>query len=119
MSQNSGEYTIQENILRIGDALIVFEDNIKEALEISGMLIVLLVKRDGYFPSENVFGVNLLKRKIEWRIEKLKYETGDACPFVGIKLNNNQLYLNNWCDIYLIVDPLTGSILFQSAPAKR
>jgi hypothetical protein len=119
MSQNSGEYTIQENILRIGDALIVFEDNIKEALEISGMLIVLLVKRDGYFPSENVFGVSLSEKKMKWRIAKLKYETGDHCPFVGIKLYTNHLYLNNWCDIYLIVDPLTGSILFQSAPAKR
>jgi hypothetical protein len=119
MSQNSGEYTIQENILRIGDAPIVFEDNIKEVQEISGMLVLLTIKRDGYFPAENVFGVSLSEKKIKWRIANLKYETSDHCPFVGIKLYNNQLYLNNWCDIYLIVDPLTGSIVERSAPAKN
>jgi hypothetical protein len=119
MSQNRLAHIANGNTLRIGDVQIVFGDNIKEVLEISGMLILLTIKRDGYFPSENVFGVSLSEKKIKWHIAKLNYETGDSCPFVGIKSYNNQLYLNNWCDIYLVVDPPTGEILERSVPAKR
>lgn len=119
MSQNRLAYIANGNTLRVEDVQIVFGDNIKDVLEISGMLILLTIKRDGYFPSENVFGVSLSEKKIKWQIAKLNYDAGDSCPFVGIKFYNNQLYLNNWCDIYLIVDPLTGEILERSAPAKR
>lgn len=118
MNHNNNKYSARENILQIGDDKIVFEDNIQEILEVSNMAIVLMVGRDGYFPSENVFGVSLLEKKIKWRIAKIKYETGDECPFVGIKFVNNHLYLNNWCDITLIVDPFTGEILERSLPAK-
>ena len=98
--------------------MINFEYNIKEILEVGEMLILLMIKEDGYFPAENVFGVSLPEKKIKWRIAKLKYETGDVCPFVGMRFDSNRLYLNNWCDVYLIVDPFTGEVLKKSAPAK-
>jgi len=88
---NNKKYIVLKNSIRIEDADIVFEDDIKEVIEVSDMLILLMVKEDGYFPSENVFGVNLMEKAIKWRIAKLKYETGEICPFVGIKLHNNQL----------------------------
>jgi hypothetical protein len=82
------------------------------------MLIIRLESpRDVVF-NENVFGVNLEEKKIKWQIANLRYDTGVDCPFVGVKFSDGQLYINNWCDIYLIVDPLTGEILVRSLPSK-
>jgi hypothetical protein len=118
MENDSTKYTIQKNSLQIGETVINFEHIIKEVLKVGDMLILLLIKQDGYLPAENVFGVSLHEKKIKWQIAKLKYETGEICPFVGMKFANDQLYLNNWCDVYLIVNPFTGEILEKSAPAK-
>lgn len=112
MSQNNNRYKIQESFLIIGESKLFFEGKkIKDVLEIGGMLILLLLNLDGSFPNENVIGVSLTEKKINWQIAKLKSRSEDYCPFVGIKFYNNELYLNNWCDTYLIVEPLTGEIL--------
>jgi hypothetical protein len=60
-------------------------------------------------------GLTFLKKKSSG---KLRYDTGIDCPFVGGKFYNGQLYLHNWRDIYLIVDPSTGQILERSLSAK-
>jgi hypothetical protein len=118
MHQIHDRYKVEENILTVGDSEIKFDYPIQEVLEISNMLIVRIKKPIGIIFNENVFGVSLTERKVKWQIAKLKYGSEVYCPFVGMKYYNNQLYLNNWCDIYLIVDPLTGEILERSLPAK-
>ncbi|MDO6433256.1 hypothetical protein Q4E93_21780 [Flavitalea sp. BT771] len=118
MVKSNDKYNVQDNRLNIGDREIVFDDVIKDVLEISDMLILLMLRPDGVFHNENVFGISLTEKKIRWQIAKLKYGSEDYCPFVGIKFYDNQLYLNNWCGIYLIVDPQTGQILERSLPAR-
>jgi hypothetical protein len=117
LNKNS-RYTIQGNQLTIGDNLIKFDFPIKEFVEISDMLIMRLEIPLNKVSNENVFGVSLIEKKIKWRVAKLKYSTGTDCPFVALKLHSHKLYLYNWCDIYLIVDPLTGEILERSLPMK-
>jgi hypothetical protein len=111
MNQGNKTYNIQENKLIVWGTEIVFDYQIKEVLEMSEMLIVLILKTKGITPNRNVFGVSILQKKIKWQIEKIFSQENDInCPFVGIRNYNNLLYLNNWCDVYLIVDPLTGKI---------
>jgi hypothetical protein len=111
-------YKVNGNLLVIGDQDINFKYKINNILEVSDMLIVFLESPRETVFNENVFGVNLLEKKVKWQIAKLHYDTGVDCPFVGGKLYNGQLYLHNWCDIYLIIDPSTGEILERSLPAK-
>ena len=118
MKQNNDAYTVSENLLVMGDHQIDFKYRIKDILEISDMLIVFLESPRETVFNENVFGVDLPEKKIKWQIAKLRYDTGVDCPFVGGKYYNEQLYLHNWCDIYLIVDPVTGEILERSLPTK-
>lgn len=118
MNQNNSKYATQENILKIADSEIIFKYKINDILEVSNMLIIRLESPRGILFNENVFGVSLTEKKIKWQIAKLKYGSEVDCPFSGLKYYNNQLYLNNWCDIYLIVDPLTGEILERSLPVK-
>jgi len=85
----------------------------------SGMLIVLILKRSGITLNQNVFGVSISQKKIIWQIGKLFSENDDqSCPFVGIRNYNNKLYLNNWCDVFLIVDSLTGQVIEKGASGK-
>lgn len=117
MNQNN-RYTIKGNKLTIGDNTIKFDFLIKKFVEIDDMLVIRLEIPPKTISNENVFGISLMEKKIKWRVAKLKYSTGTDCPFVDIKLHNNKLYLYNWCDIYLIVDSLTGEILERSLPMK-
>jgi hypothetical protein len=119
MIQKNKTYSIQENKLTIRGSEIVFNHKIKEVLEIADMLIVLIMRAKGITPNRNVFGISVSKKKIKWQIGKLFPQDNDEnCPFVGIRYYNNQLYLNNWCDVYLIVDPLTGEINERGASGK-
>jgi hypothetical protein len=118
MDKNNIVYVVEENLLKIGGTSIPFKYKINEAIPVFDMLIIRLESpRDVVF-NENVFGVNMCEKKIKWQIANLRYDTGVDCPFVGVKFSDGRLYLNNWCDIYLIVDPLTGEILERSLPAK-
>jgi hypothetical protein len=113
----SDRYYIQKNRLIIGDVSeIVFDYPIRESIEIDDMLIAYLSLYEKVIPlEENVFGVSLIERKVKWQIEKRKYPSGGyskmRCPFVGIKLIDNELWLYNWCDARLKVDPPTGKVL--------
>jgi len=119
MHQLRDRYTIDENILTVGDKAITFKNPIREAIEIADMLILLTMAPKETAANRNVFGVSLTEKEVKWQVGKINEGTDENnCPFVGIKYYNNQLYLNNWCDIYLIVDPLTGEILERSLPAK-
>ena len=115
----SDRYYIQKNKLIIDDFIeIKFDFPIQESIEIGDMLIVYISFYDKVTPlEENVFGVNLKERKIKWQIEKRKYPTGGyskmRCPFIGIKLIGNELWLYNWCSARLRVDPLTGKVFEQ------
>lgn len=112
-----GNYYIQKNKLIIDDNNIIsFDYPIQESIEIGDMLIVYISLYDKVTPlEENIFGVNLVEKKIKWQVEKREYPTRGnpnmRCPFVGIKFYNNKLRLFNWCDTALIVDPLTGKVL--------
>ena len=115
----STEYIIQENKLIINDIKISFDYHIKDTLKISDMLIILILRPKGISSNKNVFGISIIEKKIKWQIEKLfPQDNNENCPFVGIKYFNNQLYLNNWCDVYLIVDPLTGKTIERGASGK-
>ena len=119
MVQNNNNYSIQGNKLIISGNEIIFDHEIKDILEISDMLIVLMLRPTGITPNRNIYGVSITTKKIKWQIAKLSAKDDDEnCPFVGIKYYKNQLYLNNWCDVYLIVDPLTGEILERGLPGK-
>jgi hypothetical protein len=118
VNQSTNKYSTFENILTIGDCQLPFKYQINEILEVPNMLIVRLESPRGVVFNENVFGISLAEKKIKWQIAKLKYGSEVQCPFVGMKFYNDQLYLNNWCDIYLIVNSLTGEILERSLPAK-
>lgn len=111
----SQEYRTEKNKLLIEDDEIVFDFSIDSYIEIEGMLIVLLDIPPKIKYNENVFGVSLFERKIKWQIEKRKYPlekfTKLNCNYNGIVAYENKARLNNWCDTYLLVDPLTGKIL--------
>jgi hypothetical protein len=115
MIQENNRYKIQENKLLIGNVEIVFDYPVDYCVEIADMLILLLEIPVKVEYNENVFGVSLSEQKIMWQIEKKKYElqkyTNLHCKYSGITIFENSLILNNWCDAYLIVDPLTGKIL--------
>ena len=118
MNQNN-KYTIQGDQLIVGNNIIKFDFPIgKEFVEINDMLILRLEKPFRVIYNENIFGVSLTEKRIKWQIAKLKYATGTDCPFIGVDKFGDNIKLYNWCDIYLIVDPMTGDILERSEPAK-
>jgi hypothetical protein len=101
--------------LILNDIELLFKFPIDDSIEIADMIIILLyVPVNGNF-NENVFGVSLSEKKIRWQIEKKVFPiqpfTGLECKYKGIGVVENKLILNNWCDMYLIVDPVTGNIL--------
>lgn len=119
MDQSNSKYTTQGNHIIVGDNAIPFDFPIAQVIETEGMLIVRLEKPFRTIYNENIFGVSLAEKKIKWQIAKLKYTTGGVdCPFIDILIFEGKLRLNNWCSIYLIVDPLTGEILERSQPMK-
>jgi hypothetical protein len=112
MSQHNKRYNIEGNNLFIDKIAIEFDFNIAESVEISNMLIVRLDKPIGLVDNENVFGVSLIERKIKWQIPKRSYHSEiKDCPFISIRIFNNELELINWCSIYLVVNPLTGGLI--------
>jgi hypothetical protein len=117
MDQNSVKYIVAKNILSIGNSTIEFDFPIEESIDVGDMLIVRLEKPFKTIYNENVFGISLTEKKIKWQIAKIKYLSED-CPFIGIEKSDGNLKLYNWCDIYLIVDPITGRILEKSLPMK-
>jgi hypothetical protein len=113
ISKNS-KYSVHEDKLTVGNNILIFDFPIKECVEFENMLIVRLDVLGKVKYNENVFGVSLLERKIKWQIEKRNYPGGgreQRCPFVDITVYDNKVRLNNWCDTYFIIDPLTGKIL--------
>lgn len=119
MNQSNSKYTVHGKQLIIDDSGIPFDFPIAQVVEMSDMLVVRLEKPFKTIYNENVFGVSFAERKIKWQIAKLKYTTGEGdCPFIHISIFEGKLRLNNWCSIYLIVDPLTGEILERSLPEK-
>lgn len=119
MGQINNRYTVKGNQLVIEGTVITFDFPIVQVVEMFNMLIVRLEKPFRTIYNENVFGVSLAEKKVKWQIVKLKYITGEAdCPFIDILIFEGKLRLNNWCSIYLIVDPLTGDILERSLPMK-
>jgi hypothetical protein len=110
MDQNNNKYTIQGSQLMIENAIIRFSYPIREAIAISGMLIVRLETPPEITFNENVFGVNLAEKRIKWQIAKREYHLKN-CPFVDVRIFQGQLILYNWCDVYFVVDPGTGKIL--------
>jgi len=118
MNKIENGFKIKTNTLIIGDVTLQFEYPIQKVLELSGMLIILLEKPFKTIYNENVFGFSIEEGKIKWQIPKINYSTGLDCPFIDILFFESKLRLNNWCDIHLIVNPLTGEILERSKPLK-
>jgi hypothetical protein len=119
MNEIDKKYSVQKNKLIIDGHVLLFDYKIGQCVEVEGMLIVLLEKPPKTIYNENVFGVSLAERKIKWQIAKLKYTTGgSSCSFIEAFIFEGKLRLNNWCNIYLIVNPLTGEILERSRPMK-
>jgi hypothetical protein len=106
------QYSINGNILIVGNVTHSFQFSIDSYLEIEGMVVVLLEIPPKVRYNENVFGVSLLDNHV-WQITKIEHypDYKQMCPFVGLGLKDGNLRLNNWCDKYFIVDPWTGKIL--------
>jgi len=96
------------NVLIVNDIEISFDYPIHEVLEIGDMLIV---RTYGSGENRNVYGVSLLENRVKWRVDAIRVGSEKNCPFVGIKYHGGKLYLNNWCDTYLIINPITGEEL--------
>ena len=114
----SDKYIVQINKLIIFNTEIIFDFPIKEVIQIEDMLIVYLDLDDMVISlEENIFGVSLSKKEIQWQVEKRNFPKGGYlkmhCPFTGISYSSNKLYLYNWCSTYLIVDPTSGKVLEQ------
>ena len=116
--ENNIRYELEANQVKIEGAFLNFDFPIKQVVEISGILIVRLDIPPKKIYNENVFGVSISDAKIKWQIAKLNYDTGVDCPFTNVAIFEGKLRLNNWCDIYLIIDPMTGAILERSQPMK-
>ena len=100
MENSYDSYQTRKNVLTIGNDEIPFNYQINEVLEVFNMVIVRLESPKDTVFNENVFGVSRTEKKIIWQVPNLDYRSEINCPFVGMKFINNQLYLNNWCDIY-------------------
>jgi hypothetical protein len=113
MIRISNKYSIQEHKLIFEDSEIIFDFLIGDCLEIGDMLIVLLAIPVDRQYNENVLGVNLIDKQIKWQISKQQYipAYNQQCPFVSIRIFQGEVRLNNWCSVYFIVDPITGTIL--------
>lgn len=103
-------YQIKDRQVLINGTKLKFDYPIKNLIEISDVLIILLKKPVEIIFNENVFGVSLKSKRIIWQIACRKYY-GENCPFVEIDVINNQLRLFNWRGIFLDVDPTTGEVL--------
>jgi len=112
MSEQLMQYSINGNILIVGNVTHPFQFPIDSYLEIEGMVVVLLDIPPKVRYNENVFGVSLVDNHV-WQITKIEHHPDykQMCPFVGLGLKDGNLRLNNWCDKYYIVDPWTGKIL--------
>jgi len=110
MDHSSSRYSLRENKVTVGNSELTFDYPIGGFIEVSGMLIIRLEKPYKTIYNENVFGVNLSKGTIEWRIAKKEYILKD-CPFIDLRIFDGQLQLFNWCSFYLIVNPLNGEII--------
>ena len=115
MSKVSKDYIAIDNKLIFSDGEITFDFRIDDTVEISGMLIVLLSIPVSVKFNENVYAVSLSEKKIKWQIGKRIFPTETFtefhCKYSSISIFNGKLRLNNWCDMYLIVDQLTGKVL--------
>ena len=112
------KYLVQGNKLIIDSTEISFDYPIDICVDISDMIIVLLDIPGKIKYNENVFGVNLFEKEIKWQIAKRKFRFESIaayknlhCNYNGMSVYGGILRLNNWCDTFLIVDPLTGEIL--------
>jgi hypothetical protein len=63
-------YSIQNNLVLVGTAVIRFDYNISESVCIGNILVVLLEKPIHAILNENVFGINLTKKEVVWQIKK-------------------------------------------------
>jgi hypothetical protein len=112
MNQIDSKYAVKNDQLVIGETVITFDFPIAKIIEMEGMLIVRLDKPINVVYNENVFGVSIAEKKIEWQIEKRSYDPHmKSCPFVDMRIFENRLVLYNWCDTYFVVEPQTGRIL--------
>ena len=115
MIAKNKRYRIEGNSLYIDDVRIPFEFLIEDHVEIKNMLIILLSIPVNLKYNENVFGVSLLERKVKWQIGEGKFANEKYsnlhCKYNSVTINGERLILNNWCDTYLVVDPITGKIL--------
>jgi len=92
---------------------IEFEYEIKKALTIKEIVIIVVDPPfDGVY-NKNVFAISLTGDFL-WRIGDVKlYYWGDTnCPYIGAILNDDdELVLFNWCDTAVIVQPETGEVI--------
>lgn len=110
-------YENQNNVLKINNRELEFENEIKEVLEFDGFLVV----RTDYYNSntnENVYGVNA-DGKIKWQIEKLTKLTHKGIEYDGIsdpytaikKLTNEKAQLVNWDSTHFEIDVYSGKLI--------
>lgn len=88
-----------------------FDYPIQNYLEADSMLILLLKIPEDVKYSENIFGFNLIKKELEWQIEKVSetetypLPTNSGCPYVEIRINGNSSFRAfNWCDFHVTID---------------
>jgi hypothetical protein len=112
------QYIVKDNIIDFDNNCIVFDYPIdaKNVIRIDDILVIRLEVPIGIKFNKNVYGVNLIERKVIWQIEEKLFKNSDTqdCPCIEIfMLNNNFIRLNFWCSNYWIINPINGSIIFE------
>ncbi|MFD0792742.1 hypothetical protein ACFQZX_03885 [Mucilaginibacter litoreus] len=104
---------IEKNLLYLKNAEpIVFEHDIKDALVINGVIVVLLNIPPQARNNLNVYAFDV-NGDFFWRIKPTDlYQKSKDCPYIGIaKLRDNTITLTNWCDTVITVDIISGDIV--------
>jgi hypothetical protein len=107
------KYTVQGKQLQVASGVTrEFTFDIKEALAIEGVIVIVLNVPAGHFMTENVFGVSE-HGDLLWQIEAIPETSTDEGNFyVGISGSGTRsVRLANWNDMVVDVDVKTGKIL--------
>ena len=98
------------NRLTIGDTEIKFEEEIQEALEYDGMIVVLLDYSDlsPEYKNQNIIGVDKDGNRL-WKIDSSPRATERDNPYTGVGIADNNVIAYTWQGMAVLIDSDDGS----------
>lgn len=110
MNKTASEYKIEDNKLILTSGKIVsFKYPIRETLNFSEIIIVLLNVPPKANFNENVYGVSY-NGKVLWQVLPQRHLSSDS-PYTGMNYEGNKAGLYNWDSTLYIVEPKTGQVI--------